>query len=135
MIRLLTALILSLTLTAAPVRADSGSEIRAVITAQIEAFLRDDWEQAFSYASPGIRSIFRTPDRFGGMVKQGYPMVWRPSRIEAGPLEDGPGGLVQIMYIEDSHGVLHEAAYEMTLVNGAWRINGVRIRRAQGFSA
>lgn len=135
MIRLLTALMLSLALTGAPARADSGTEIRAVIAAQIEAFQRDDWDRAFSFASPSIRSIFRTASRFGGMVRQGYPMVWRPARVEAGPLEAGPRGPVQVMFIEDAHGVLHEASYEMTLVDGAWRINGVHIRRAQAVSA
>lgn len=126
----LVALVLAL-LSPAVLRADSGTEIRAVIAAQIEAFRRDDWEGAFAFASPGIRSMFRTADRFGGMVRQGYPMVWRPARIEPGPLTEGPRGPVQTMFIEDSRGVLHEAEYEMQQVGGAWRINGVRIRRAE----
>jgi hypothetical protein len=128
------ALVLAL-LSPAVLRADSGTEIRAVIAAQIEAFRRDDWEGAFAFASPGIRSMFRTADRFGGMVRQGYPMVWRPARIEPGPLADGPRGPVQTMFIEDARGVLHEAEYEMQQVGGAWRINGVRIRRAEGASS
>lgn len=127
------ALALALLSPTAP-RADSGSEIRAVIAAQIEAFRRDDWEAAFAFASPAIRSMFRTADRFGGMVRQGYPMVWRPARIEPGPLADGPRGPVQTMFIEDARGVLHEAEYEMQQVSGSWRINGVRIRRAEGAS-
>lgn len=135
MIRLLLALCLAASLAAQPAGADTGREIRAVIAAQIDAFRRDDWEGAFSFAAPSIRSMFRTPDRFAGMVRQGYPMVWRPARVEPGPLEQGPRGPVQLMYIEDARGVLHEAAYEMTLVNGAWRIAGVRIRRAPAHSA
>ena len=135
MTRLLPLLALCLGLFAAPPgRADTGAEIRAVIAAQLEAFQRDDWEGAFTYASPAIRGIFRTPDRFGGMVRRGYPMVWRPARVEPGPLEAGPNGPVQLMYIEDSRGILHVAAYEMQLVDGAWRINGVHIRRAPAFS-
>jgi hypothetical protein len=38
------------------------------------------------------------------------------------------------MYIEDSRGILHIAAYEMQQVSGEWRINGVQIRRAPAFS-
>lgn len=135
MTRLLPFLALCLGLLAAvPARAETGAAIRAVIAAQLEAFQRDDWEGAFTYASPTIRNIFRTPDRFGGMVRQGYPMVWRPARVEPGPLEAGPNGPVQMMYIEDSRGILHLAAYEMTQVGGEWRINGVQIRRAPAFS-
>jgi hypothetical protein len=135
MTRLLPLLAICLGLLAAlPARAETGAAIRAVIAAQLEAFRRDDWEGAFTYASPSIRSIFRTPDRFGGMVRQGYPMVWRPARVEPGPLEAGPNGPVQLMYIEDSRGILHIAAYEMQQVGGEWRINGVQIRRAPAFS-
>jgi hypothetical protein len=136
MTRLFSAFLLAFSLVAAAplARANTAEDIQSVIEAQIDAFQRDDWEQAFSYASPSIRNIFRTPDRFGGMVRRGYPMVWRPVRVEAGPLEAGPDGPVQLMYLEDSRGILHVAAYEMTQVNGSWRINGVRIRRAPAYS-
>ena len=41
---------------------------------------------------------------------------------------------MQLMYLEDRRGILHLAAYEMTQIDGMWRINGVRIRRAPAFS-
>jgi hypothetical protein len=132
---LLAALGLTLALLAPQAEADDGAAMRAVIERQLEAFARDDWAEAFGYASPGIQSLFRTPDRFGAMVRQGYPMVWRPSRVEVGPVEEGPGGPVQIMYFEDATGVLHVAAYSMALVDGVWRIDGVRIRRAPDAAA
>lgn len=132
---LLAALGLTLALIAPQSKADDGAAMRAVIERQLQAFARDDWAEAFGYASPTIQSIFRSPDRFGAMVRQGYPMVWRPSRVEPGPVEETPGGPVQLMYFEDQQGVLHVAAYEMVLVDGAWRINGVRIRRAPDAAA
>jgi hypothetical protein len=136
MTRLFRTLIAALMLAAAPVaQAGEAEDIQAVIQRQLEAFQRDDWSEAFTFASPMIRGMFGTPERFGGMVRGGYPMVWRPSRVEIGPLEQTPRGPVQLMYLEDSAGVLHVAAYEMILVDGAWRINGVRIRRMPDVAA
>ena len=125
---ILTALALAALLTG-PARAGDAEDIQAVIGAQLDAFQQDDWERAFTYASPMIQGMFGSPTGFSAMVRGGYPMVWRPSRIEVGPLEDGPRGPVQIMYLDGPDGVAYVAAYEMTQVDGAWRINGVRIRK------
>jgi hypothetical protein len=113
-----------------PARADDAAEIRAVIARQLEAFGRDDWAAAFEHASPSIQRMFVTPERFGGMVRGGYPMVWRPARVDVGVLETGPRGPVQLMYFEDDAGARYEAAYEMVEIDGVWRINGVFVRRA-----
>ena len=133
MTRLLRAALAALALAlAAPAAAQDADAIRGVIGDQIEAFQRDDWAEAFGYASPGIRSMFRTPENFGRMVRGGYAMVWRPSAVEYGPLEQGPQGPVQIVYFTDAEGVQWVAAYSMEQVDGAWRIDGVRIRKAPG---
>ncbi|MGF1660082.1 MAG: DUF4864 domain-containing protein [Rubrimonas sp.] len=130
MARLFRAALAALALTlAAPAQAGEAEDIRAVIERQLDAFQRDDWAGAFAFASPGIRGMFGTPERFGGMVRGGYPMVWRPSRVEMGPLEQGPRGPVQIVYFTDARGAVHVAAYEMVDIGGEWRIDGVRIRR------
>jgi hypothetical protein len=117
-------------LAAAPAAADDAAAIRGVIGAQLEAFRADDWAQAYSYASPSIQRLFRSPSGFANMVKGGYPMVWRPSRVEVGALEQGPQGPVQMMFFEDAQGNRYVAAYEMQQIGGVWRINGVRIQRA-----
>lgn len=126
------ALVLSLAAGAAP--AGEAEDIQAVIEAQLERFQQDDWRGAFAFASPGIRSMFGTPERFGRMVRESYGMVWRPSRVEAGPLERGSRGPVQIMRFTDQSGVEWVAAYDMLDVNGEWRIAGVRIRPAEDFA-
>jgi hypothetical protein len=112
-------------------RAEDGPGIRGVIEDQLDAFQRDDWAGAFAHASPGIRSMFRTPENFGRMVRGGYAMVWRPADVEYGPLESGPRGPVQIVYFTDAEGGRWVAAYSMTQVDGEWRIDGVRIRRLE----
>lgn len=116
-------------LVGAPTAADEAADIQAVIADQLAAFQEDDWVEAFEFASPMIRGMFRTPENFGRMVRGGYGMVWRPESVETGPLEQGPGGPVQVMIFEDADGVRWAAAYEMVQVDGAWRINGVSIRR------
>lgn len=133
--RILRAAATALLLAAAPAAAGEAEDIQAVIGAQLERFQQDDWRGAFAYAAPGLRSLFQTPETFGRMVREGYAMVWRPSRVEAGPLETGPRGPVQIMRFTDRAGVDWVAAYEMVRVDDAWRIAGVRIRRAEDVAA
>ena len=127
--RLLLALLATLAL-AAPLRADEAAApaIRDVISAQIDAFLADDFARAFTYASPGIRNVFRTPENFGRMVRQGYPMVWRPDEVRFLDLEDRGGALHQKVLIRDGEGVAHVLDYRMEPDGqGGWKIDGVRI--------
>ena len=76
---ILLSLILSLGLTGAA-RSDEAA-MQSVISDQIEAFLAEDTTRAFDFASPFIQRKFGTPETFGDMVRQGYPMVWQPSDV------------------------------------------------------
>lgn len=122
---------------AAPLRAGEGraAEIEAVIGRQIAAFLAEDVETAFGFASPAIRALFGTPERFGRMVREGYPMVWRPAQVRFLDLREEAGRLRQRVMITDAEGRLHLLDYEMIELDGGWRINGVRILRAAGAGA
>ena len=112
-----------------------GAAIRDVIAAQIDAFQRNDLPDAFSHASPAIKQLFQTPERFGAMVQSGYPMVWRPSAMRFGVLSERRGRQVQSVLFEDAAGVSHLAEYEMIDIDGVWQINGVRILPAPGAGA
>ena len=114
---------------------EDADAIRGVIESQIAAMGADDWDEAFSYASPMIQGIFRTPNNFSEMVTRGYPMVWRPKRFETGALTQTPKGLNQTMFFEDQSGRLYIADYLMAKIDGVWRINGVQIRPAEAESA
>ncbi|MEL6124994.1 MAG: DUF4864 domain-containing protein [Pseudomonadota bacterium] len=120
------ALFVMLGFTAPEARADEGA-IRDVIVSQLDAFQRDDFDDAFSFASPMIKRMFRTPDRFGAMVRGGYPMVWRPSSVRFGTFEERGGVPYQSVLLEDAQGKAYVAEYEMIRVGGDWQINGVRI--------
>jgi hypothetical protein len=110
------------------------ADIRGVIDAQITAFLADDFAAAFEFAAPGIRRIFRSAENFGLMVREGYPMVHRPGRVRYLDLEPAGADRLQRVLIEDRSGARHVLEYRMELVNGAWRIAGVRILQAPGES-
>ena len=134
----LTALLTALLMLVAPltVRADEPDDsIQAVIADQIAAFQANDVERAFTHASPNIQRIFRTPKRFGQMVQQGYPMVWRPARYQWLKIVQTESGPVQVVLFEDQSGRLHEAGYLMQQVDGVWRINGVKLRELAGIGA
>lgn len=101
-------------------------DIQATITGQIEAFGEDDFETAFSYASPTIQMLFGNPQRFEMMVRNGYPMVINPSELTYMPLQDRDGLYLQQVQIRDQAGVLYRLEYQMLRTGDAWRINGVR---------
>ncbi|WP_171176050.1 DUF4864 domain-containing protein [Ruegeria sp. HKCCD8929] len=112
-----------------------SDEIEANIRAQIEAFKADDFVTAFTFASPSIRDIFRTPDNFGAMVRNGYPMVWRPAEVEFLELREISGALWQKVRITDADGAVHVLDYQMVNLESGWKINGVQILEAPGVAA
>ncbi len=132
----LLALVLALGLTGpVPAQEPRNPDIEAVISAQIDAFLKDDFVTAFTFASPMIREMFGTPERFGQMVRNGYPMVWRASRVEFLDLADFGGQPVQRVLLEDAGGAYFIAEYAMHATKDGWQISGVRILPADEISA
>ncbi len=115
----------------APARADETA-IRSVISSQIEAFQADDFTTAFTFASPTIRQIFGTPEQFGNMVRQGYPMVWRPSEVTFLEVETIDGLLWQTVRVRDQAGNVHLLDYQMIELEQGWKINAVRKRKPEG---
>ena len=82
--RLIMCLLAVFLTLALPARAEQLSpqdeaDFRAIITDQIDAFRADDGARAYSHAAPMIRQNFPDPDRFMGMVRQGYPPSIAPS--------------------------------------------------------
>ncbi|MGI9369103.1 MAG: DUF4864 domain-containing protein [Ruegeria sp.] len=120
-------IVLSVCLGLATVVHAQEAEIEANIGAQISAFKADDFAKAFSYASPNIQQLFGTPDNFGTMVRNGYPMVWRPAEVRYLELREVGGLLWQKVMIVDGSGQVHLLDYQMIRQGGDWKINGVQI--------
>ncbi|MEM7268691.1 MAG: DUF4864 domain-containing protein [Pseudomonadota bacterium] len=136
-IRILAALT-ALFLLTAPVSAqttEDATAIKSTILSQIDAMQADDWDKAFTFASPTIQGIFKSPYNFSEMVKRGYPMVWKPSDVQIGDLVETPRGPMQTMFFVDQEGRAYVADYLMQQIDGVWRINGVQIRPAESGSA
>lgn len=101
--------------------------IQEVIESQIEAFQADDFARAFSYASPNIQAQFGTPENFGLMVREGYPMVYRPADVDMGELREIAGNLWQRVLVEDQAGAGWALDYMMVETPEGWLINAVQI--------
>ncbi len=104
-----------------------SAEIEANIAAQIQAFRADDFVTAFTFASPNIQRLFQTPENFGAMVRNGYPMVWRPSDVRFLELREIAGNLWQKVMIVDGDGRVHILDYQMVQQENGWKINGVQL--------
>jgi len=133
--RLLLGALAATLISGAALAQDARSAITDTIQSQIDAFLADDFERAFSFASPNIKRIFGDSDRFGTMVRQGYPMVWRPAEVRYLELEQMGAFQLQKVLVTDADGVPHLLEYQMIDTSDGWQINGVRILEAPQIGA
>ena len=111
------------------------SEIQGTIGSQLEAFKADDFDTAFTFATPSLRRLFQTPQNFERMVTQGFPMVWRPADVRYLDLREENGAMVQTVEITDAEGRVHRLAYLMEPTAEGWRIGGVQILEAPEVAA
>ena len=101
--------------------------ITGVIASQIDAFLRHHVDAAFEFASPNIRGLFGSSERFGAMVQSGYPMVWQPQEVRYLALRNVAGRLWQRVMITDAEGRVHLLDYQMVETGKGWKINAVQL--------
>jgi hypothetical protein len=102
-------------------------DIEATINNQFQAFIAEDVDKAFTYASPNIKGIFGTPENFAAMVRQGYPMVWKPSAVKMLELRNVSGSLWQRVLVTDQSGRSFTLDYQMIETSDGWQINGVQL--------
>jgi len=109
-----------------------AQQVRDVIQAQLDAFAADDARRAFSYAAPGIRRMFGTPERFLEMVREGYPVVYRAASIGFLKPEANGRTVIQAVEMADGEGKLWVAVYQLERHRGAWRIAGCELVPSDG---
>jgi hypothetical protein len=134
--RLLLSLALSV-LSALSVSAQEARNpaIETTIQQQFDAFRADDVGTAFSFASPTIKGLFGTPENFGMMVRNGYPMVWRPAEVQYLELRKVAGNLWQRVMVTDQVGRTHLLDYQMIKTDDGWQINAVQLLPSVGVGA
>ncbi len=113
----------------------ASAAIEGVISHQIDAFRADDLATAFSFASPMIQGMFGSPENFGRMVENGYPMIWRPADVEFRDLREERGMTFQRVRVRDAAGKDFLFDYEMIEGPGGWVINGVYPVRGEDVAA
>jgi len=98
---------------------------------QLEAFRRDDFDTAFTFASGAIRAQFDRPG-FETMVRRGYPEIARSSFAAVVKTERPSESVAYVtVKIRGANGQSIEALYELTWEDD-WKISGVVTRPDAG---
>jgi hypothetical protein len=101
---------------------------QTIIQNQIEAFLNDDAETAYSFASPQIKGKFPDKSIFFDMVKRSYTPVYRPGNFAFGRSKVDGGTVVQEVLISGPDGKDWTALYFLVKQpDGSYKINGVQM--------
>ncbi len=109
----------------AALRSAEWNSIQLVIDDQLKALRAGDGAKAMSYAAPGLRQRFGTPERFMRMVREGFrPLLdARSSAFLDGAVVDGITIQPLQLVLPDSSVVV--ALYRMEKQrDGVWRIAG-----------
>ena len=102
-----------------------GKAVQTVVQNQLAAFARDDAEKAFSYAAPELRKIIGNSTAFMAMVKNSYPVVYRPASVVFYKPEGLGKDIVQKVQMLDASGASYLAVYNLQRQKDtSWRISG-----------
>ena len=103
-----------------------------MVSAQLQAFQDDDFEKAYSYASPTIKTIFPDYKKFRDMVVGQYQAVYRPKSINFGNVTTQGGTTFLEVYLVDPDGIFVTAIYTMQQQeDDSWLINGCFLNQAK----
>lgn len=99
-------------------------QIHAVVGGQLEAFRKNDFAAAYTFAAAQFRAQFSLPD-FEKMVRTGYPAIaGNQDAVYGLTLDDGEKAVVNVRVIgEDKKSVSYQ--YLLQREGEDWRIGGV----------
>ena len=105
--------------------ADESEMVRNTISSQIEAFKENNIEKAYRFAAPNIQAQFPNPEVFGLMVRNGYPVIWRPKSFKFTKFQDLGTKCVQRVLFQSYKGSLETYDYVLEKYDDLWKIAGV----------
>ena len=116
--------------------ADEGrtviEEVHHTISSQIEAFKKNDLKEAYTFAAPNIQAQFPNPDTFGLMVRNGYPIIWKPKSFKFVKFKDLGNKCIQRVLFKSYGGSLETYDYILEKSNNLWKIAGVLTIKSAG---
>ncbi len=106
--------------------------VRAAVQGQLAAFAADDADKAFSYAAPNIREALGTAAGFMAMVRNSYPVVYRPASVAFLKPESKDGQVIQRVQMLDASGDAWLAIYSLQREGASWLITGCLVVANKG---
>ena len=100
-------------------------EVRNTISSQIEAFKENNIKKAYTFAAPNIQAQFPNPDVFALMVRNGYPVIWRPKNFKFTKFQDLGNRSIQRVLFQSYDGRLETYDYILEKYDDLWKIAGV----------
>ena len=120
----------------AAVFADEGGTVmeavRYTISSQIDAFKQNDVKKPYTFAPPYIQAQFPSPDIFGLMVRNGYPIIWKPKSYKFTTFKDLGNRCIQRVLFQSYNGSLESYDYILEKNGSVWKIAGVLTIKSAG---
>ncbi len=120
----LCALALAPLAHAAPLSAADELAVRSAVQGQLAAFAADDAPLAFSYAAPNVRDAMGSAAGFMAMVREAYPVVYRPASVAFLKPDNRDGQVFQRVQMVDAAGEGWLATYSLQRGGKGWLITG-----------
>ena len=102
-------------------------ETQFIIESQIQAFLDENAELAYSYAAPLIKMKFNSPLEFMSMVKNYYEPVYNPKQFYFIDSKYFEGAIYHQLQVISQQNESFLATYSLIQDEGIWKISGCAV--------
>lgn len=103
------------------------NETQFIIESQIQAFLDENAELAYSYAAPLIKMKFNNPLEFMSMVKNYYEPVYNPKQFYFIDARYFDGAVYHQLQVISQQNESFLATYSLIQDEGIWKISGCAV--------
>ena len=103
------------------------TETQLIIESQIQAFLDENADLAYSYAAPLIKMKFTNPKEFMLMVKNYYEPVYNPKQFYFLDAKYYEGAIYHQLQIISQKNEPFLATYSLIQDGGKWKISGCTV--------